>query len=145
MAAFIGLDLAWTAHRESGVCVLVGDGERVEVALLDARLDTPSGFAEFCASYGGDVVVAVDAPLIVTAARRAEAELGRVFGKYKASAYSANLEFLRRMGGMAGPELALELRACGFSVVPGGLAARPGRVAVEVYPHAAHIRFFELA
>jgi predicted RNase H-like nuclease len=144
MPAFIGLDLAWTDHHESGVCVLVGDAEGMELRVLDAFVGTPEGFAALCCSYGPEVVVAVDAPLIVTPERSAEAALAKVFGKYKASAYSANLAFLQKMGGLAGPWLAQELCALGFSVVPSGLVCRRGPVAVEVYPHAAHIRLFDL-
>ena len=109
MPAFIGLDLAWTPHHATGICVFEGDETGLRFVELSCETATPAAFANFCESFGDDVVVAIDAPLVVTDDRRAEAELARVFGKYRASAYSANLGFLTRMNGLAGPNLAMEL------------------------------------
>ena len=90
-------------------------------------------------------MVAVDAPLVVEDYRRAEAELGRVYGKYHAAAYSANLPFLTKMNGLAGPLLAGELQAKGFNLDPERLTEKAtGRFALEVFPHPAHVVLFEL-
>lgn len=111
---------------------------------LDAVVGTPDAFAEIAASYGPDTFVAVDAPLIVGEGRMAERQLGRVFGKYKAGAYLATPSFLAKMDGMAGPRLGTALLARGFSLDPASLPS--GRqVAVEVYPHAAHVVLFGLS
>jgi predicted RNase H-like nuclease len=145
MPAFIGLDLAWTPHHETGVCVLEGDRAGVRLSRLDCVIDTPTGFADFCTSFGPDIVAAIDAPLIITPARRAESDLARVFRRHKAGAYSANLAFLTKMNGLAGPELAAHLAARGFDFDPAHLvAAAPGRFALEVFPHPAHVVLFEL-
>jgi predicted RNase H-like nuclease len=145
MPAFVGLDLAWTARNETGVCVLRGDASTLALERLGCAVATPAGFADLCDSLGDDVVVAVDAPLVVHPERRAERDLAKVFGKYKASAYFANMPFLEKMNGTAGPKLAIELRKRGFQVVPSGLGRRGvGRTAIEVFPHPAHVVLFGL-
>lgn len=143
MPTFIGLDLAWGSKNESGVCVLKTVGHELRCVSLDAVVGTPDSFAAFAASYGAGTVVAVDAPLIAGEGRMAERELGRVFGKYKAGAYLATPAWLERMGGMAGPSLGVALRRGGFSLDPADIGATS--VAVEVYPHAAHVVLFGLA
>ena len=146
MPVFIGLDLAWTSHHESGVCILEGDAHSVRVLRLDCCIDTPDGFANLCDRWGDDVVAAIDAPLLLHADRRAERELGSVFGKYKAGAYSANLPFLTRMNGLAGPLLAEALRVREFGLAPSRMSREAlGRFALEVFPHPAHIVLFGLA
>jgi len=141
---FIGLDLAWGSKNESGVCVLKTVGEELRCASLDAIVGMPESFSASVASYGADTLVAVDAPLIVGEGRVAERELGRVFGKYKAGAYVATPTWLERMGGMAGPNLGIALRGRGFSLDPAAIGTSTP-VAVEVYPHAAHVVLFGLA
>ncbi len=146
MTTFIGLDLAWTPHHETGICVIEGHGHAARLVVLEARIGTVEWFAQLCCSFGEDVVVAIDAPLIVGPGRRAERELAAVFGAAKASAYTASPAFLARMNGMAGPDLAALLRTRGFQVVPSALIPRAGgRVAVEVFPHPAHVELFGLA
>ena len=145
MPVFIGLDLAWTPNHESGVCVVEGDDCAVRLIQLDCRVDTPSGFARLC-DAGDNVVAAIDAPLVVHRERRAERELGVVFGRHKASAFSTNLPFLARMNGLAGPELAFRLAGRGFALEPSRLARQAaGRFAIEVFPHPAHVVLFGLA
>lgn len=145
MTVFVGLDLAWTARNPSGVCVFEARGEGLALRLLECRVDTPVGFADLLESFGDGLVAAVDAPLIVTPARRAEGALARVYGRYGAYAYSARPAFLEKMGGLAGPQLGKELRERGWELDPGALAARSGgRFAFETYPHAAHIAHFPL-
>lgn len=145
MPTFIGLDLAWTPHHESGICVIEGAGDEARLQLLAAEVQTPEWFAALCRDAGSDVVAAIDAPLIVEPERRAERKLARVFGKAKAGAYSANLPFLRRMNGLAGPMLAALLRDCGFTLNPSALSMQgSGRFALEVFPHPAHVELFSL-
>jgi predicted RNase H-like nuclease len=146
MTVFIGLDLAWTPHHPSGVCILEHDGTGLRLRKLHCSTSSPDCFATMCASFGPDVVVGVDAPLVVEADRRAEAQLARVYGARHAGAYLATIPFLTRMNGLAGPRLAEELRLRGFSLDPAGLAAEArGRFAMEVFPHPAHIELFGLA
>lgn len=146
MTAFVGLDLAWTPHHPTGVCII--DDVRGELRLrkLHCSISTPDCFATMCDSFGPDVVVGVDAPLVVEPERRAEVELGRVYGSRHAGAYLATIPFLARMNGLAGPRLAAELRLRGFEFDPARLAAKaPGRFAMEVFPHPAQVELFGLA
>lgn len=145
MVVFIGLDLAWTAHHETGVCVFESSAGGLTVPVLETRLASPSAFAAFIAGYGQDIVVAIDAPLIVGPGRTAERAVGRAFGRYKASAHSANAALLATTGRTAGPDLAAALAADGFRLDPRGMPAHaPGRWAIEVYPHAQHVVLFKL-
>jgi len=144
VTAFVGLDLAWTPHHESGVCVMEGDARGVQLVALHTEIADPATFAALCCR-GDDVVVAVDAPLVVRPGRRAERELAAVFGRAKASAYTASMEFLTKMNGLAGPSLAGLLAASGFEIAPSRLAAQaPGRYVLEVFPHPAHVELFGL-
>jgi predicted RNase H-like nuclease len=146
VTVFVGLDLAWTPHHESGVCVLDGDSGPIRLSALHTETGTPERFAGVCCDGGADVVAAVDAPLIVEAGRRAERELAAVFGRAKAGAYTASREFLTGMNGLAGPLLAESLASQGFEVAPSKLAVgAAGRYVLEVFPHPAHVELFSLA
>lgn len=143
MTVFMGLDLAWTPHHPTGVCVLEDGGRGVQLRELYCAVSSPERFAALCDSFGADVVVAVDAPLLVEPGRRAEAQLAREYGAKHAGAYSANMPFLTRMNGLAGPRLATELKGRGFELDPGRLmAGSRGRFALEVFPHPAHVELF---
>ena len=145
MTTFVGLDLAWTATHETGVCVLEETSGGVVLRKLHCSISTPECFATMCESFGDHVVVAVDAPLVVQTERRAEAELGSVYGSRHAGAYSANMPFLTKMNGLAGPLLADGLQAKGFELNPELLTAKAhGRFALEVFPHPAHVSLFRI-
>ncbi len=105
MPTFIGLDLAWTAHREnvpyeSGICVLEGEHSNdVRCTHIESTRLHVTALAEKIASTANrsvPVIVAIDAPVIVTERRTAESKLNRVFGPYKAGAYKASLDWLER-------------------------------------------------
>ena len=100
--------------------------------------------ADEIASIKGTVVVAVDAPLLYTPNRWAEREIGRRFGRHKASAHSAHAAV--EQGRKAGIELGKALERRGFTLDPDGLRSADGerRVVVEVYPHTIHVRLFGL-
>ena len=90
------------------------------------------------------MVVAIDAPLLYTEDRWVEREIGRCFGKYKASAHSPHPHV--KAGRKAGIELGEALEPKGFRLYPEQLlnGDRDGRHAVEVYPHTIHVRLFKL-
>ena len=90
------------------------------------------------------VVVAIDAPVLYSPERNVEREIGRRFGKYKASAHSPHPHV--RAGRKAGIDLGESLVKRGFTCDPRSLlnGDRPTRTAVEVYPHTIHVRLFEL-
>jgi predicted RNase H-like nuclease len=124
------------------VCIFDSDGR---LHVLSSMVATPCEFAQILASYGPDIVAGVDAPLVVTHLRSAERSLSRSFGRFKASAHSANVELLTITNRLAGPLLHDQLLKRGFSFNPAVLERRGrGRHAMEVYPHAAHVILFGL-
>ena len=146
MPTFIGLDLAWTAHRESGICWFEGETPSdVRCTRLGAAVCGTESLAREIAAVEGPVVVAIDAPVLYTPERWAEREIARRFGRYKASPHQAH--YAVRQGYTAGIDLGEALQARGFTLDPVPLlrGERGGRVAVEVYPHTVHVRLFGLA
>ena len=146
MPTFIGLDLAWTAHRESGICWFEGDSpEDLRCTRLGAAVCDTEALAEEVAAVKGPVVVAIDAPLLYTPERWAEREVARCFGRYKASPHQAH--YAVRQGYTAGIDLGEALAARGFTLDPAPLLAgdHTARTAVEVFPHTVHVRLFGLS
>ena len=145
MPTFIGLDLAWTTKNESGICWLEGDSrDNLRCTRLEAAVCDTASLAHEVAAVDGPVVVTIDAPVLYTPERWVEPEIGRRFGRYKASAHSSHAAVNR--GYTAGIDLGKALEARGFTLDPGPLLGgrRPEQVAVEVYPHTIHVRLFEL-
>ena len=145
MSTFIGLDLAWTAHNESGICWLDGEtSESLTCSRFEAAVRDIDDLADEIAAVQGTVVVAIDAPLLYTADRWVEKEISRQFARYHASAHSAHAAV--RQGRTAGIDLGRALTDRGFTLDPATLG--PGRsehrVAVEVYPRTIHVRLFDL-
>jgi predicted RNase H-like nuclease len=139
----LGLDLAWSARNPSGVAALAADG-----TLLDVRADL-RGDDELLAwvrAWKGDAgIIGIDMPTIVRNAagiRTCERELAAVFRRHHAAPHPANL---RRFpdGGRAralidalAPDGVVE----SLDVTPGD----PRTIALEVFPHPAHVRLFGL-
>ena len=145
MPTFIGLDLAWTTKNESGICSLEGDSrDNLRCTRLEAAVCDTASLAHEVAAVDGPVVATIDAPLLYTPKRWVEPEIGRRFGRYKASAHSSHAAVNR--GYTAGIDLGKALEARGFTLDPGPLLGgrRPEQVAVEVYPHPIHVRLFGL-
>lgn len=138
---FVGVDLAWTSRGGTGLCV-IEDG-RVEAS---SRLGSDEELLRWLRPFvEEDVLVAIDAPLIVrnqTGRRRAERLISRCFGAYHASAHSANLGLPAFAEGVRGELLATAL---GLDVDPLFLPRLPVRRAIEVYPHTAIVALFGLA
>ena len=145
MPTFIGLDLAWTAHRESGICWFEGESAAdLRCTRLEAAVCNPRRLADELAAVEGPLVVTIDAPLLYTPERWAEREVARRFGRYKASAHSAHAAV--RRGYTAGIDLGRALMERGFTTDPAPLLrGAPGRFAVEIYPHTVHVRLFGLS
>ncbi|MDE2670242.1 MAG: DUF429 domain-containing protein [Chloroflexota bacterium] len=145
MPTFVGLDLAWTSHRESGICWFEGESAAdLHCTRLEAAVCDTERLADELAAVEGPVVVAIDAPLLYTPERWAEREVARRFGRYKASPHQAH--YAVRQGYTAGIDLGEALEARGFGLDPAPLLrGERGRVAVEVFPHTVHVRLFGLA
>lgn len=143
MATIIGIDLAWSEKNESGLCVLAVEGGDVRCERLEALRLSAEDVANLAVSAATPVIVAVDAPLILGSERTAERQLNSVFNRFNAGAYFASEAFLSGMNAMAGPTVGTQLRANGFSLDPNDLGVSE-RIALEVYPHPAHVVFFGL-
>jgi len=135
---FVGVDLAWGQRSPTGVGVLDGRGKlrHIGVAGDDADL-----LAQLQPYIGGDCVVAIDAPLVVTnpvGNRPCEAALNRDFRRFDAGAHPANTGLAWFSDGGRGARLCsvLELDLDPRSSSP--------RRAMEVYPHAASVALFGL-
>lgn len=135
---FVGLDLAWGERKPTGIAVVDADGRLVHIA---AALDDEGIRAALAPYTGGDCLVAIDAPLVVTnptGQRPAESALNRDFGKFHAGAHPANTGKPEFAGTPRGARLA---DALGLDMDPG---SRAGRRAIEVYPHPATVALFRL-
>ena len=145
MPTFIGLDLAWSLKNESGICWLEGDSrENLLCTRLEADVRSPQSLADELVALEDLAVVTIDAPVLYSSKRKVEHEIGRRFGRYKASAHSPHPHV--KAGRKTGIDLGKGLEAGGFTLDPTGLLAggRKGRFAVEIFPHTIHVRLFEL-
>lgn len=135
---FIGIDLAWGELKPTGVAVIDEGGAVLSIATMR----TDDQIAAFLADYSAaDVLVAIDAPLVVTNAtgnRPAEAQLNVDFRAFEAGAHPSNTgkpEFAHQP---RGARLAQRL---GLDIDPHSTSHRR---AIEVYPHPATIALFRL-
>ncbi|MGG6293552.1 DUF429 domain-containing protein [Leptolyngbya sp. AN02str] len=141
----IGIDLGWTT-QPSGVCCLTLHGTELYLTALH-RLST---FTEVLTWIDTQApthqagIIAVDAPTLIpnaTGMRLCDRLAHRHFGKYHAGCYPANqgLAFAPHTVGFG---LSLEDR--GFVHAPHIQPQQPGRYQIEVFPHPASIRLFQL-
>jgi predicted RNase H-like nuclease len=135
----IGVDLAWGARNDSGVCA-VEDGHVLDSACLRSDDEIEAWIRTWAVD---EMLVAFDAPLIVKnrGGRRAcESVLASAFAAEHAGPFPANLSLLR--GDVRAHRLARRLK---LSVAPAALRRRPLRAAIEVYPHPALVVLLERA
>jgi predicted RNase H-like nuclease len=139
----LGLDLAWSANNPSGVAAIDVRGR-----LLDVRADLRGDdevLAWVRAWRGERGVIGIDMPTIVrnpTGARDCERELAAEFRRHHAAPHPANLGRplfagggrARRLIDALGPDGVVEA----IDIVPDD----PRTVAIEVFPHPAHVRLF---
>lgn len=116
------------------ICSQIGAArERVDeiVAVVNAIADSVT-----------QVVVAVDAPLIVEDYRQAEKEVNTAFGRFSAGAYHTKMvrDPLRDID--AGTRLGEALQRNAFTLEPSAVREGNARTAVEVYPHPIHVVLF---
>ncbi|MEO7061934.1 MAG: DUF429 domain-containing protein, partial [Lapillicoccus sp.] len=133
---FVGVDLAWGGRKPTGLAVLDDEGR---LAHLSSAVGDRAIIQALRPYVDGDVLVAVDAPLVVanaTGNRPAEAALGRDFARFDAGAHPVNTG---RPGFEESPRGARLAASLGLEI--GGDSSRR---AVEVYPHPATIALFRL-
>jgi predicted RNase H-like nuclease len=145
-SAFIGVDLAWkTDGKHTGVAVLSGDQDGVQLAAVAEGLTSRSSVVAFVAAHLLQTsVIAIDASLVVpneTGQRLCEGLVSRAFGGFGASCHSTNRS---RPYWAAGTRLLNALSAHGVrhDFELGSARDRAGRWAFEVYPHPAMVRLF---
>ena len=143
ISRFLGLDLAWSDRNPSGLAAIDEAG-----SILDLRADLRSDtdvLAWIRAWLGTRGVIGIDMPTIVRnpgGARRAENELRAVFGRFGAGPHPANLARFPD-GGRAARFIA-ELAGDGVVETTQIAPRDPRLIAVEVFPHPAHVRLFDL-
>ncbi len=133
---FVGVDLAWGQRNPTGVAALDETGTLCHIGVAGDDADLLAALRPYT---GGNCVVAVDAPLVVTNAtgnRPCEAALNKDFRRFDAGAHPANTGLAWFADGGRGARLCSTL---GLDLDPASSAARR---ALEVYPHAATVALF---
>ena len=146
---YVGVDLAWgeaTASRpanESGLTALDAQG-RVVSAGWTRGLDETVRWILEAAGHEPDVLVAVDAPLVVTnllGQRACEQQVGQRYGRWQVSANTTNLNSPRQ----AEVALLARLESEGFAYSDGWRGPpMAGRHVFECYPYTALVGVEEL-
>jgi predicted RNase H-like nuclease len=142
-ARFLGLDLAWSERNPSGLAAIDGGGRIVDVR-ADLR-DDAAILAWVRAQLGTVGIIGIDMPTIVRNAagiRPCERDLGAVFRSAHAAPHPANLR--RFPDGGRARRLIDDLRADGVVEALDVRPDDPRIVALEVFPHPAHVRLFGL-
>ena len=141
---FVGLDLAWSERNPSGCAVLDESG-----TLLDLRADLVSdeailGWLGTSGALGTSGVIGIDMPTIVpneAGMRPCESALGAAFRRAHAAPHPANR---RRFPDGGRARRIIDRLAASHGVVE-QLDVQPGDtrlIALEVFPHPAHVRLF---
>jgi predicted RNase H-like nuclease len=142
-ARFLGLDLAWSARNPSGVAALDEGGRLVDVR-ADLR-DDGAILAWVRAHLGTCGVIGIDMPTIVrndSGVRPCERDLGAVFRRAHAAPHPANLR--RFPDGGRARRLIDALRDAGVVEALDVRPRDPRIIALEIFPHPAHVRLFAL-
>lgn len=134
---FIGIDLAWTYKKETGICVLDETGE---VQTLESKIFSNQELLHRIDQYAHETLaVAVDAPLVVkneTGSREAERALmkSRIHG-HRLFAFMASRRFLiNNFGEIRGEKLAEEILS-GFSRMDFRISLESGKSTImESFP-----------
>jgi predicted RNase H-like nuclease len=142
---FLGIDLGWSSGA-SGVCCLEWQSQALDILDLDcfATKSEVLDWVDVWLPGKQPGMIAVDAPTVIpnpTGMRLCDRQAHRYFGRYHAGCYPANqrLGFAAQTVGFG-----LELEKRGFEHAPTLVPQQPGRYQIEVFPHAAMVRLFDL-
>ncbi|MEO8097960.1 MAG: DUF429 domain-containing protein [Acidobacteriota bacterium] len=144
MNTFLGIDLGWYG-KPSGLASIRLEG--AELVLHNVtRLESNQEILQWirAESQDGHAVAAVDAPLVIpnaTGIRLAERALNQDFRRFHAGCHAANLG---RPFAANVTSFSRQLETLGFQHGAGIAPRQDGRFQIEVHPHAATIRLFEL-
>jgi len=138
---FIGVDLAWaTDTKHTGIAVMEGDAERVWLRCLSKGMRSLDAVASYVLGHTAPTtVVSIDASLIVRTRRGNERAISQTFGARGASCHSTNRG---RQHFDSGGRLVEKLGFAHFIPFEGPM--RGGQWVIEVYPHPAMLRLFNL-
>jgi predicted RNase H-like nuclease len=139
---FVGVDVAWGVRAGTGVCTIDESG----TVLASARLATTDSIDRWISDRATDaVIVAVDAPLVVTnlhGGRTCDRMETRCFGARHAGAHACNRSMPHFANGGRAAHLADLLK---LDTDPWIERSEPTRRMIEVYPHPAIVSLFGLA
>ena len=142
---FIGIDLGWISGA-SGLCCLNWRDNKLEILELTTKLEIEAvlTWIDNWVSLQEPAIIAIDAPTIIsnqTGMRLADKLTHKYFGRYHAGCYPANLNrpFASRTIG-----LGESLMAKKFIHAPTIEPQKLGRYQIEVFPHPATIKLFNL-
>ncbi|BAW95678.1 hypothetical protein NIES970_05880 [[Synechococcus] sp. NIES-970] len=142
---FLGVDFGWTSGA-SGLCCLSSVQQHLTIDSFNLLLD-PGEIVTWVGQLLPEEsigLVAVDAPTIIpnkTGTRLPDRLTHKYFGKYHAGCYPANLN---RPFAPRTTQLGFDLETLGFAHAPEIDAQKPGRYQIEVFPHPAMVRLFNL-
>ncbi|MEZ4679146.1 MAG: DUF429 domain-containing protein [Caldilineaceae bacterium] len=144
---FIGIDLAWSPRNRSGGAI-IRDQQLIAQSGVLGDNDEIVDFAVAHLQSGEGAVVAVDAPLRVpnlTGSRHCDQALSADWRAYEAGALPANRRLLTHNGAVRG-EILVELfrGQAGFQETAPLPRQGTGRYICEIFPHPAHVSFFQL-
>lgn len=142
---FLGIDFGWTSGA-SGLCCLDFTQPGLVIAQFDLILDPADIVTWVTRQFSPETMglVAVDAPTLIpneTGTRLPDRLTHKYFGKYHAGCYPANLN---RPFAPRTTQLGLDLEHLGFAHAPEITPQKPGRYQIEVFPHPAMVRLFNL-
>ncbi len=142
---FIGIDLGWLSGA-SGLCCLIWQDNKLEILDLTIELEIEAilTWIDNWIAPQEPGLIAVDAPTIIpnqTGTRLPDRLTHKYFGRYHAGCYPANLNrpFAKRTVG-----LGESLTAKKFIHAPTIEPQKLGRYQIEVFPHPATIKLFNL-
>ncbi len=141
---FLGVDLGWYG-KPSGLAS-IGYQDRQLCLLAMERLETSDEILDWIGRQAGagTAVAGVDAPLVITnqtGIREAERALNRDLRRYDAGCHAANLGRPFAANVLA---FSRRLQELGFRHGAQLEPRQPGRFQIEVHPHGAAVRFFNL-
>ena len=142
---FAGIDFGWTSGA-SGLCCLELGQQQLTIQHFGLILDPGEIVAWVAQLLPQETMglVAVDAPTIIpneTGTRLPDRLTHKYFGKYHAGCYPANLN---RPFAPRTTQLGFDLENLGFDHAPAIEPQKLGRYQIEVFPHPAMVRLFQL-
>ncbi len=137
----LGIDLAWGEKKNDGLCLLEASHQCARMKAVGYTHGDDALVAWMQKHVGDDpAMVLVDAPLVCpnsSGSRPVDKQISSMFWQQHAGCHSANSTKCPRP-----VRIAEKLATCGFDI--GWDTRESERLLIEVYPHPAIVRFFDL-